>query len=258
MADESIPPPPPPQPSQAVMAPRTEPLAIFSLLLAIASWFFCLLLGSVPAIICGHLARSKIRRSNGLLGGMNFTVAALIIAYLEIPFGVLGGIMLVDMIRSERVRLHDLAFEQKEITSDNGKSKITASGFWVKRSDLNQKASVQAAYKDKEMYAMVISEPKSTVPNMTLEQHHQLTRDHMLQKMKDSSGTQPVSLTIEDHPALQDELSGTDNGANVVFLHTTVDAGDDYHQILAWTLKSRWSAHNAELRDITNSFHTEQ
>ena len=79
------------------------------LVLAILSWFSCLLIGSIPAIILGHISRSKIRKSNGALTGMNIALAALIIAYAEIPFGVMGGIMLVDMIRSERVRLHELA-----------------------------------------------------------------------------------------------------------------------------------------------------
>lgn len=254
MPDETI----PPQSAPSVTASRTEPLAIFGLVLAILSWFFCFLFGSIPAIICGHLARSRIRRSNGALQGMNFALAALIIAYLEIPFGVLGGIMLVDMIRSERVRLHDLAVQKKEITSDDGKSKITVSGFWVKRSDLNVKASLQAAYNDKQMFLMVISEPKSTVPNMTLEQHHQLTRDHMLQKLKDSSATQPASTSVDNHPALQDELRGTENGSDVVFLHTTVDDGDNLDQILAWTFKSRWQAQQQELRDATQSFQSER
>jgi hypothetical protein len=38
----------------------------------------------------------------------------------------------------------------------------------------------------------------------------------------------PVPLTIDGHRALQDELSGTENGTNVVFLHTTVDDGDHF------------------------------
>ena len=185
-------------------------------------------------------------------------IAGLIIGYAAVPFGVLGGIMLVDMIRSERVRLHELALEKKEITSDDEKSKITVSGFWMKRTDLNQKASLQAACKDKELYVMVISEPKSTVPNMTLEQHHQLTRDHMLQKMTNSSATQPVSTSIDNHPALQDELTGTDNRSNIVFLHTTIDEEDSFDQILAWTLKSRWPVQQQELRDATQSFHREK
>jgi hypothetical protein len=258
MADEKTPASVPPQSAGSAPASRTEPLAIISLVLALLSWFVCLLLASVPAIICGHVARSRIRRSNGALQGMNFALAALIIAYLNIPMGVLGGIMLVDMFRSERVRLNELAVQKNEIASDDNKSKITVSGFWVKRTDLNQKASLQAADKHKEMYLMVISEPKSTVPNMTLEQHHQLTRDHMLQKMKNSSSTPPTSTSIDDHPALQDELSGTENGSDIVFLHTTVDNGDNFDQILAWTLKSRWHAEQKELRDATQSFKSEK
>lgn len=255
MADETT---PLSTPSPAV-AIRTEPLAIVSLVLALLSWFVCLLLASIPAIVCGHIARSRIRRSNGALQGMNFALAGLIIAYLNIPMGVLGGIMLFDMIRSDRARLRELAVEKKDIASDDGKSKITVSGFWVKRTDLNPKASLQAACPSQEMYLIVISDAKSTVPNMTLEQHHQLTRDHMLKTLKNGSATQPVSISVDNHPALQEELSGTDSrGANVVLLNTSVDDGQDLEQILAWTLKPRWQAHQQELRDAIQSFHAER
>jgi hypothetical protein len=80
----------------------------------------------------------------------------------------------------------------------------------------------------------------------------------MLQKMKNASATDPVALTIDDHPALQDELSGTESGTDVVFLHTTVDDGDHFQQILAWTLKSRWQEQNQRLRDITRTFRSEK
>ena len=226
--------------------------------MSIVSYFGCLIITAIPAIMCGHLARSKIRKSNGALNGMGIALAGLIIAYVEIPFAVLGGIMLADMIRSDRVRLHDLAVQEKEIVSDDGKLKITASGFWVKRSDLNKKASLQAAYNSKDMYVIVLSEPKPTVPDMTLQQHHQITRDHILKAMANSSATEPVSTTIDNRPALQDELSGTDHGKDVVFLHTTVDEGDSFQQIMAWTLKGRWKEQSGELREATNSFHAEK
>ena len=259
MADETTPPPLPAQPVATAPVSRTEPLAIASLVLAILSWIVCLLLGSIPAIVCGHMARSKIRRSNGALTGMNFALAALIIAYLEIPMGVMASVMLVDMIRSDRVRLHDLALEKKEIISDDGKSKITVTGFWVKRTDLNRKASLQAACPSKELYFVVISDPKFTVPDMTLQSHNELTRDHMLQTLKNSSATPPVSVSIDNHPALQEELRGTDSrGADVVLLNTSLDDGTNFHQILAWTLKSRWQAHQQELRDATNSFRAQK
>lgn len=189
---------------------------------------------------------------------MNLAIAALIIGYAQIPFGVLGGIMLVDMVQSERVRQHELAVEKKDIASDDGKLKITASGFWVKRSDLNKQATLQAANQSAEMYVIVISEAKSTVPNMTLQQHHQLTREHMMQKMKNKSATEATEVTIDDRPALQDEITGTTQGANLVFLHTTVAERDSFQQILAWTTKSRWKEHEQELREVTSSFHSEQ
>lgn len=258
MAEETPPPTLPSQPSPVASASRTEPLAIWSLVLAILSWFFCFFLTSIPAIILGHKARSKIRRSNGALQGMNFALAGLIIAYATIPFGILGGIMLVDMIRSERVRLHDLALEKKEITSDDGKMKITTSGFWVKRTDLNKEAPLQAACPKNEMYVMVMNDPKSNLGDMTLEQRHQAATNDKLHKMTNSSASPSAPLTIDGHPALQDEVTGTQNGTNLSFLHTTIDEEDSFEQVIAWTLKSHWASSEAELREITNSFHAEK
>jgi hypothetical protein len=84
--------------------------------------------------------------------------------------------------------------------------------------------------KSKEAYLIVITDAKTDVDNFTLEKHHQQTRDRMLQKMKNSPASQSVSTTIDGHPALQDELTGTEKGTNVVFLHTTVDDGDHFQQ----------------------------
>jgi hypothetical protein len=162
------------------------------------------------------------------------------------------------MIQSDRERLHRLATERKEIASSDGKIKVTVPGLWTKLPELNKQASLQVGTKSKEMYLIVITDAKTAVGNMTLEQHHQLTRDRMLQKMKNASATEPVSLTIDGHPAMQDELSGTEGGTHVVFLHTAVDDGDHFQQILAWTLRSRWQQQNGQLREITGSFHSEK
>ena len=65
MAEETLPPPPPvPQP-----IPRVAPAAIWSLVLAVLSFFCGWLFTAIPAVICGHIARSKIRKSGGGLGG---------------------------------------------------------------------------------------------------------------------------------------------------------------------------------------------
>jgi len=54
------------------------------------------------------------------------------------------------------------------------------------------------------------------------------------------------------------QVSGTEKGTNVVFLHTTVDDGDHFQQILSWTLNSRWQQQNELLREITESFQSNQ
>jgi hypothetical protein len=162
------------------------------------------------------------------------------------------------MTQSDRDRLHRLATERKEIASSDGKIKVTVPGLWTKLPELNKQATLQVGDKSKEMYLIVITDSKADLDNFTLEKHHQLTRDRMLQKMKNASAPEPVPLTIDGHPALQDELSGTENNTNVVFLHTTVDDGDHFQQILAWTLKSRWQQQNELLREVTGTFRSEK
>jgi len=255
MADQ---PPPPVPPPVAPPAPRVAPIAIVSLVLAILSFFCGAFLTAIPAIVCGHVAWSAIKKSGGALHGKGIAIAGLILGYVAIPIAVLQVWFLVGMIQGERERIHSLSLEKKEIASDDGKLKVSASGFWVKLPGLNKEAKLQVGAKSNEMYLIVITDPKSTVPNMSLEQHHQQTRDRMLQKMKDALATGSLPLTIDGHPALQDEVSGAQNRTNLVFLHTTVDDGDYFQQILAWTLKSRWQEQNGQLREITNSFHSEK
>jgi hypothetical protein len=253
MADEITPPPPVPQP-----APRTAATAIWSLVLAVLSFVGGWLFTAIPAVICGHVARSRIRKSGGALRGKGIATAGLILGYIALVLGVMGIPLLVSMIQSDRERLHRLSTERQEIASDDGKIKVTVSGMWTKLPELNKQATLQVGYKSKEIYLIVITAAKVAVGDLTLEKYHQITRDRMLQKMKNPSATEPVPLTIDGHPALQDELTGTEHGTNVVFLHTTVDGGDHFQQILAWTLKSRWQKQNQLLREITGTFRSEK
>ena len=234
MADEITPPPPPV--SQPVL--HTAPAAIWSLVLAILSFTCGWLFTAIPAVICGHVARSKIRKSGGALGGKGIATAGLILGYIALVVSVMGIPLLVSMIQSDRERLNRLATERKEIASDDGKIKVTVPGTWTKLPGLNKfatanlssggQATLQVGDKSKQMYLIVIADAKADFPDLTLEKHHDLTRDRMWQKMKNVSATAPIPLTIDGHPALQDELTGTENGTNVVFLHTTVDDGDHF------------------------------
>ena len=62
---------------------QTAPLAIWSLVLGLAS-FILLGLTSIPAVVCGHLALGRIKRSAGALGGSGLAIAGLITGYLGV------------------------------------------------------------------------------------------------------------------------------------------------------------------------------
>jgi Domain of unknown function (DUF4190) len=256
MADET--PPPPSALAVPQTVPSTPPVAIWSLILAVLSFTCGWLFTAIPAVICGHIARAKIRKSSGTFGGKGIATTGLILGYIALMLGVMGIPLLVSMIQSDRERLHRLSIERKAIASDDGEMWVTVTAMWTKMPELNKRASLQVGYKSKEMYLIVITDAKADVPDLTVETHHKLTRDRMLQRMKNGATTQPVSLTIDGHPALQDEISGTEKGTNVVFLRTTVDDGDHFQQILAWTLKSRWQKQNQLLREVTASFRSEK
>ncbi|QIL20958.1 DUF4190 domain-containing protein [Thermomonas sp. HDW16] len=68
---------------------QTSTLAILSLISGVLGWSLLPFLGSIGAVILGHLARSEIRREPDRLDGDGLAVAGLVLGYLSIALGVL-------------------------------------------------------------------------------------------------------------------------------------------------------------------------
>lgn len=68
---------------------QTSVLAVVSLVFGILGWNLLPFVGSVVAVICGHMARSEIRRSQCTLEGDGLAVAGLVMGYLIIGLSVL-------------------------------------------------------------------------------------------------------------------------------------------------------------------------
>jgi hypothetical protein len=83
--------------------PRTTPLAIWSLVLGIMS-FLCFVVG-IPAVVCGHLALGRIKRSGGTEGGRGLAIAGLITGYLGtfiIGIAMMAGLTAPLVIRQRK------------------------------------------------------------------------------------------------------------------------------------------------------------
>ena len=92
-------PPAPPQPSTPVPGPppgsvtvgygppRTNTLALVSLVAGIASYVFLPFVGALVAVITGHMARGQIRQTGE--GGSGLALAGLILGYVHLALFIL-------------------------------------------------------------------------------------------------------------------------------------------------------------------------
>jgi hypothetical protein len=90
MPQPSFPPPvAEPGPASSRATSSTSTLAVISLVCGILGWTIMPMLGSLVAVITGHLARSEIRASQGRLEGDGLALAGLVLGWASIAIGVL-------------------------------------------------------------------------------------------------------------------------------------------------------------------------
>ena len=73
----------------------TSTTAVVSLVSGILGWTFVPVLGSLLAIICGHMARAEIKRSNGEIEGDGMAIAGLILGWVSVAMAVLAIVAII-------------------------------------------------------------------------------------------------------------------------------------------------------------------
>ncbi len=74
---------------------QTSTLAVVSLIFGILGWILIPWIGSLVAIVTGHLARGEIRRSPGALDGDGMAIAGLVLGYAMFALTFLGLVLLL-------------------------------------------------------------------------------------------------------------------------------------------------------------------
>lgn len=67
---------------------KTAPGSIWSLVLGILGITCCSVFTAIPAVICGHIAFSKIKKSAGALVGEGMAIAGLVLGYVGIAMAI--------------------------------------------------------------------------------------------------------------------------------------------------------------------------
>ena len=103
----------------AVSRPETCGLATASLVLGIVGLFCLGPLAGIPAIVCGHIAHGRVRRSAGQLGGAGLAVAGFVLGYVSFVSALVLGVVLMPALsmRGLQAEIYSDANNLKQIGS---------------------------------------------------------------------------------------------------------------------------------------------
>jgi hypothetical protein len=86
--------------------PRTSSLAVISLIFGVLAYVVLPGIGALVAVICGHSARSEIRRSPpGSIEGDGMALAGLILGWIQIACAIIA-ILLAILIIAGAIAFH--------------------------------------------------------------------------------------------------------------------------------------------------------
>ena len=121
---------------------------------------------------------------------------------------------------------------------------------------LHPEADLQAYNPNQAIFLIVLGESSTNVPpgnlNEQAARYIQLMKGGFTRVITDEAPT-GVSM-INNNPAVQYELRGEVLGKSVAYLHTTIQTGDAYYQVVTWTPDTRHAANAAEMRAVVEEF----
>lgn len=136
-------------------------------------------------------------------------------------------------------------------TSNDGSVTVNTPAGWSNY-DSHDDGDLEIGNVSNDCYFLLLSENRSDYAG-TLQEHSDDTRSMLLQGATNVTQTGPKQLTINGFPAIQYNISATVDRLNIVYLHTTIQTNEKYHQTLAWTSASGFTKHESELQAIIAS-----
>jgi len=160
------------------------------------------------------------------------------------------GLVAMMVVFSGFVACDLLPSKPKKVEFLNQSFSVIMPSSWSLRNDLNDVADLQMGNPFKEAYTIIISENKMDFDDISLEGHSELTRSMIKQGLKNCHESNEEFLDIGGNRAVRYRLTGTMDGLNIVYWHVTLETEDHYHQMLLWSLKSKFSKNKADFAYI--------
>lgn len=118
---------------------------------------------------------------------------------------------------------------------------------------LNPVAELQFADTSRAAFFLVIVESKEDLFGWNLTRHSTITLSQVVGATDFPEVSERESRPIGGLPSVQHEIRGAVQGAQIVYLNTTVEGPDHFVQLLGWSVRSQWPSYEPELLDIVES-----
>jgi len=163
-------------------------------------------------------------------------------------------LILVIVVLSGFIACDFLPSEPKKVEFLDQSFSVQMPASWSLRGDLNDVADLQMGNPFKEAYTIIISENKMDFDDISLEGHSELTRSMIKQGLKNCQESNQEALDIGGNRAVRYRLTGSMDGLKIVYWHVTLETENHYHQMLLWSLKSKFSKNEADFDSVIQSF----
>ncbi|WP_432775297.1 RDD family protein [Brevibacillus gelatini] len=132
---------------------------------------------------------------------------------------------------------------------------IYAYSDW-KASSLPPDASLAISNPIADKHLFVFPDAKNELESpFTLQQYTDAVMTNLYDKLSEPSAGSLVRLTVDGHLSAQFTMQGTVEGENVAYLVTVVETPTHFYQIMCVTQARKFDDLEAELKEISSSFH---
>lgn len=145
--------------------------------------------------------------------------------------------------------------EPKHFVTADGQFQLTTASSWSEDSTLNDEADISISNGFSEKYLVLFTESKTDFDEtVTLEDYFGYAQEESQQLALTDSIIEPAGQTsIGGNPAYQFSFKGEADGVKIYYVVTTIDTGEHFHKIYAWTLASKYDDLQAELHEVSAS-----
>ena len=148
-----------------------------------------------------------------------------------------------------------VAVNRQWVIADDNLTKMRVPTSWNKHPEFTEVAGIEYANLQREQYLVVISEPKADfTSNTDVFGYNDLLQQNLRESLENLQVKYLGEVKINGMNGLKYELRGEIDNVKIVYLQVALEGEDHFHQLLFWTLPTRWRSNLGLFEEALVSF----